>query len=244
VVAEHATVGGTPGADDIFIETFATGTLRGLGGNDRLVAYDGNDTIEGGDGDDYLEGGFGNDVLDGGGGKDQFSGDRIESNVFAAGSDDIRARDGVAEQIGCGIGGDKATVDTADVVAPDCEQVLRPDGIDDPLVPGAPETVGKLTPRAVARKGLRVSISCPAACEVAARLRVGKKLARKLKLGRSRVLARGSAEGTGEVVVTLKVAQKARKRLKRQKRVKATLTTVTSIAGRDTEAKLGVTLKR
>ena len=40
-------------------------TIKGLGGNDRLVAYDGNDTIEGGDGDDYLEGGFGNDVLNG-----------------------------------------------------------------------------------------------------------------------------------------------------------------------------------
>ena len=66
-------------------------------------------------------------MLDGGDGTDQFSGDRTETGVIAIGNDDIRARDGIAEQIGCGIGADVATVDLADVAAPDCEECgVRP----------------------------------------------------------------------------------------------------------------------
>jgi len=124
VVADHATVVGSDAADDIFVEA-NTSTIKGMGGNDKLVAYDGNDSIEGGAGDDYLEGGFGNDVLDGGPGKDTFMGDRTETNVIAIGNDEIRARDGIAEQIDCGIGSDKAEVDNSDVVAPSCESVDR-----------------------------------------------------------------------------------------------------------------------
>ena len=124
VVADHADITGTDGADDIFVEGYSS-TIRGMGGNDKLVAYDGQDTIEGGDGNDYLEGGFGNDVLDGGAGVDQFSGDRTEQYGFAAGSDQIRARDGNAEQIDCGIGGDTAQVDAIDIVSLSCENVDR-----------------------------------------------------------------------------------------------------------------------
>ncbi len=123
VVADNATVVGTEDADDIFIEAYSTSTMRGLGGNDRLIAYDANDTIEGGPGDDFLEGGFGNDVLDGGAGVDQFNGDRTETNVFAVGNDQIRARDGNSEQISCGLGSDTAQVDASDVVDASCESV-------------------------------------------------------------------------------------------------------------------------
>ncbi len=129
VVANHATVEGTEGPDDIFVDAVSS-TIKGLGGNDRLVAYDGNDTIEGGNGDDYLEGGFGNDVLTGGAGVDLFQGDRTESDVFAIGSDQVFARDGVAEQISCGLGSDRAEVDTIDVVDATCEFVDRGGGSD------------------------------------------------------------------------------------------------------------------
>jgi Ca2+-binding RTX toxin-like protein len=95
VTADHATVIGSATADDFFVEA-NTSTIRGLGGNDRLVAYDGHDSIEGGDGADYLEGGFGNDVLDGGPGR---------------------------EQVSCGIGSDTAQVDRSDVVDSSCESV-------------------------------------------------------------------------------------------------------------------------
>jgi Ca2+-binding RTX toxin-like protein len=126
VVADNATIVGTEDADDVFVEAYNTSTTRGLGGNDRLVAYDANDTIEGGPGDDFLEGGFGNDVLDGGAGVDQFNGDRTETNVFAVGNDQIRARDGNAEQISCGLGSDTAQVDANDVVDATCESVDKP----------------------------------------------------------------------------------------------------------------------
>ena len=126
VVGAAVTVAGTNGRDDVFVDADSS-TIRGLGGDDKLVAYDGNDTIEGGDGNDFLEGGFGNDVLDGGAGVDQFRGDRIESNVIAVGADQIRARDGNAEQIDCGIGPDTAQVDASDVVV-GCESVDRAGG--------------------------------------------------------------------------------------------------------------------
>jgi hemolysin type calcium-binding protein len=129
VTADHATVVGSDANDDFFVEANSS-TIKGLGGNDRLLAYDGNDTIEGGDGDDYLEGGFGNDVLTGGAGVDLFQGDRTESNVFAVGSDQIFARDGVAEQVSCGIGSDRAEVDNRDVVDTSCEAVDRSGGGD------------------------------------------------------------------------------------------------------------------
>jgi len=124
VTADNATITGSDAADDIFVEANGS-TVNGLGGNDKLVTYDGNDTILGGDGDDFIEAGFGNDVLDGGAGKDQFNGDRTESNVFAVGNDQIRARDGVSELVSCGLGADSAEVDGIDVVDATCESVNR-----------------------------------------------------------------------------------------------------------------------
>src|SRR5215210_1351904 len=128
VTADHATVVGSDAADDIFVEANSS-TIKGMGGNDRLRAYDGNDTIEGGDGDDYLEGGFGNDVLTCGPGKVVFQGDRTETSaVFAVGNDQIFARDGVSEQVSCGLGSDTAQVDGSDVVDSTCESVDRGPG--------------------------------------------------------------------------------------------------------------------
>jgi Ca2+-binding RTX toxin-like protein len=128
VTADNATIVGSDAADDIFVEANGS-TIKGMGGNDRLRAYDGNDTIEGGDGDDFLEGGFGNDVLTGGAGKDLFQGDRTESNVFAVGNDQIFARDGVpSEQVSCGLGSDTAQVDGGDVVDSSCESIDRGPG--------------------------------------------------------------------------------------------------------------------
>ena len=79
-------------APNELIATADNSTIRGLGGNDRLIGSDGADTLEGGEGDDYLEGGFGPDVLDGGGGVDQFVGDKTERDVIASGNDQVRAR--------------------------------------------------------------------------------------------------------------------------------------------------------
>jgi hypothetical protein len=247
IFAKDATVVGTAGNDDIFVDADSS-LIRGLGGNDKLVAYDGNDTIEGGDGDDFLEGGFGNDVLDGGDGVDQFRGDRIESDVIAVGADQIRARDGNAEQIDCGIGPDTAVVDAGDIVA-NCEAVDRGpivvDGLP-PAKPGKPKLLTKLSVKAIAKKGLVLRIACPAACAVTAELRVDKKTARKLKLGKSRVLARGKKKlaAAGNARVTLKVVSKARKRFKKLRKAKVTLKTATKVGGVTTRTSRVLKLKR
>jgi hypothetical protein len=209
----------------------------------------GNDTIEGGDGNDLLEGGFGHDVLDGGAGVDQFQGDRIEQNVIAIGNDTIRARDGNAEQIACGVGADTAVVDASDVVDPTCESVDRPPFSPPPPPPEKPDPPrisGSSKPKSVAKKGLAITVKCPEACAVVAELRVTKAVARRLKLGRSRVLARGkkSISAAGTARVTLKVVKKARARLRKQKRVKVTLRVLTTIAGITTPESRKVTLKR
>jgi Ca2+-binding RTX toxin-like protein len=248
VFADHATVVGTAGADDIFVDA-DTSLIRGLGGNDKLVAYDGNDVIEGGDGDDYLEGGFGNDVLDGGAGVDQFNGDRTETNVIAIGNDQIRARDGNAEQVSCGIGSDSAQVDASDVVDATCETVDRAGGpLPPPFAgkPGKPKLLTKLSVKAIAKKGLVLRIACPAACAVAAELRVDKKTAKKLKLGRSRVLARGkkTLAAAGNAKVTLKVVRKARKRFKKLRKARVTLKTATKVGGVTTRTSRVLKLKR
>jgi RTX calcium-binding nonapeptide repeat (4 copies) len=242
------TLTGDNGPNDFLVEA-GTATLRGLGGNDHLVTWDGNDTIEGGDGDDFLEAGFGNDVLDGGPGVDQFNGDRNERDVFAIGNDEIRARDGNLEQIGCGIGGgDRAIVDANDVVASDCEAIERPPFAPPrkPEKPGKPKVPAKLSIRSILKKGLVIRISCPAACAVDGSLRVDKKTARKLKLGKSRVLARGkkSIAAAGTAKVKLKVVRKARKRFKRMRKAKVTLVTTTVIAGQATPSSRKLRLKR
>jgi hypothetical protein len=240
IVASRATLVGSDAADDFFVEGYAS-TIRGMGGNDRLIAYDGSDTIEGGAGDDFLEGGFGNDVLDGGPGVDQFRGDRTEQYGFAAGSDQIRARDGNREQVECGIGADTAQVDASDVVDPNCESVDIPLG-----PPGKPKVLGKLSIKAIVAKGLAIKLSCPAACSVTAELRVDKRTARTLRLGRSRVLARGkkTLRAAGDARVTLKVVSKARKRFKRLRKAKVTLKTTTTMAGQSTPTSRSLKLKR
>ena len=240
IVANRATLVGSDAADDFFVEGYGS-TIRGMGGNDRLIAYDGSDTIEGGAGDDFLEGGFGNDVLDGGSGVDQFRGDRTEQYGFAAGSDQIRARDGNAEQVECGIGADTAQVDASDVVDPNCEAVDRPVG-----PPGKPKILSKLSIKAILAKGFAIRLSCPAACSVEAELRVDKRTARTLRLGRSRVLARGkkTLRAAGDARVTLKVVKKARKRFKRLRKAKVTLRTTTTIAGTSTPTSRSLKLKR
>jgi Ca2+-binding RTX toxin-like protein len=248
IFAKDATAVGTAGNDDIFVDADSS-LIRGLGGNDKLVAYDGNDVIEGGDGDDFLEGGFGNDVLDGGAGVDQFNGDRTEANVIAIGNDQIRARDGNAEQVSCGIGSDSAQVDASDVVDATCETVDRGPVIVDghpPAKPGKPKLLTKLSVKAIAKKGLVLRIACPAACAVTAELRVDKKTARKLKLGKSRVLARGKKKlaGAGNARVTLKVVRKARKPFKKLRRAKVTLKTATKVGGVTTRTSRVLKLKR
>lgn len=86
-------------------------------GEDQVIGSAGADTISGGPGVDWIEGDEGGDRLDGGSGADHLYG--------GAGNDAITARDGTRDTIDCGPGRDTVIADKVDVVAKDCERVLR-----------------------------------------------------------------------------------------------------------------------
>jgi hypothetical protein len=68
---------------------------------------------------DVLRGGRGNDWIQGRGGVDRLYG--------GDGNDALDAVDGVRDYVSCGAGYDQVTADRADVVAHDCEAIIRRD---------------------------------------------------------------------------------------------------------------------
>jgi Ca2+-binding RTX toxin-like protein len=93
---------------DRLVGTAAADTLRGLGGADTILGLAGNDLLDGGAGNDTVVGGRGRDVLLGG-----------------AGNDVLSVRDGQRDRLTCGPGRDRVVADRLDVVARDCERVVR-----------------------------------------------------------------------------------------------------------------------
>lgn len=104
---------GGPGADE----------LLGLAGNDRLDGDAGSDRLNGGAGTDRMSGAAGRDTLLDRAGRDTFSGgadnDTIDSRDVSA--VDRRGRD----QVSCGAGRDTVKADPRDIVARDCERVVK-----------------------------------------------------------------------------------------------------------------------
>jgi Ca2+-binding RTX toxin-like protein len=115
--------------------------LAGGSGNDLLTGYSGIDTADysaatsavrvslassssqstGGAGTDTLSG---IENLNGGSGADTLTGSSGVNALNGNGGDDtITSRDTAADQVTCGAGADKATVDTRDIAAADCELV-------------------------------------------------------------------------------------------------------------------------
>ena len=107
---------GTPRAD-VIRGTPYLDLIRGLAGNDRIDGGDGHDEIDGGLGNDTISGGAYGDVLVGGPGRDRIDG--------GLGPDLIRVRDGERDVVRCGRGLDHVVADGRDVVARDCEEVVR-----------------------------------------------------------------------------------------------------------------------
>ena len=120
----HCTIVGTPG-DDVLRGTRHRDVICGRGGDDRLLGRGGGDVLRGGRGDDGRLGRRGDDELGGGTGNDRSSGGR--------GDDTLRGVDAVAftDHLRCGTGHDRAFADPPDVVAPDCERVVRNDAPTD-----------------------------------------------------------------------------------------------------------------
>ncbi len=242
-------IAGGPG-DDVFT-VYANldegnSTLIGNGGNDKLTAGHYADTLDGGVGNDVLVGGLGNDVISGGPGQDTINGDATGSTcgyyscTIPFGNDVINARDGEADTIDCGVGTDRAVVDAIDVVA-NCESVDTagaapgPGGSDAPAGAGsgpASKVTGKLSVKAIAKKGLGVTVSCAGACKVTASLVVkGKTVASSKKT----LLKAGDAK------LTLKVSKKSMKAFKRLKKTSATLKV--TVEGANGKASSSKTLK-
>ncbi|HJS93524.1 MAG TPA: hypothetical protein VJ741_04615, partial [Solirubrobacteraceae bacterium] len=124
-----------PDIDHVF-GTALDDTLTAGTGSVTLDGQDGNDTLYGGPGRDTLEGGPGDDTIntagpDGAGPASVYGDYGGCSAIYSCptGNDTINADDGVAQQIGCGPGGDIVHADALDTVATDpvngCETVSR-----------------------------------------------------------------------------------------------------------------------
>jgi len=241
----------TDAAEKIVVwANIATGpsTIQGRGGNDELSGLDQNETIDGGAGSDRITGGFGNDTLTGGPGADTIFGDdtgsycSIYSCQLPFGNDTIDVRDGEVDSVDCGVGADKVVADAGDAVAPNCEQVDRgtgPDDGDDKGPDGNSPTLavgGTAKLRSVLRKGLSLSVKCPAACNIGARVSLKGK---KVGSAKKSLLAAGTAK------LKVKLSKAAKRKLRRARKPKLALrVTVVDAAGKSTVLKKTIKLKR
>ncbi|MCB9011843.1 MAG: hypothetical protein H6531_08440 [Actinobacteria bacterium] len=110
--------------------------LSGEAGGDRIFGGPGDDIIQGGpdgdqlsgdDGNDHLNGGTGIDRLDGGPGDDHLADRGYGMQQFRGGTGDdtIRSVSQGGDLVDCGPGDDRVVADQADIIAPNCETVMR-----------------------------------------------------------------------------------------------------------------------
>jgi Ca2+-binding RTX toxin-like protein len=99
------------------IGTVRSDELTGSSASDEVCSLSGNDSISTLAGNDAIDAGSGNDTLYPGKGRDVILG--------AEGYDTIFARDGARDRIHCGPQNDLVFSDRRDVVARDCERVVR-----------------------------------------------------------------------------------------------------------------------
>jgi RTX calcium-binding nonapeptide repeat (4 copies) len=103
-------------------------TLTGTAGRDRLIGTPTADSIDGRAGNDTIRALGGTDALQGGLGRDTIDAGRGDDRIAANG-------DNARDTVRCGAGRDIVTVDTADVVAADCEVVSRQLSVDRTTAP-------------------------------------------------------------------------------------------------------------
>jgi Ca2+-binding RTX toxin-like protein len=229
-------------------EVGAAGSYDGRGGDDVITAGDAHgDVVTGGAGSDTLTAGFGNDTITAGPGKDIVNGDRAgRCNEMhcdlpggALGDDTIDVRDGEVDTVTCGIGNDKVVADAADSIAADCEQVDKGSG---PASGALKVRAARTSLKQLAKRGLPLSVSCPAACTLSAKLTVSKGAARKLRLrGRTLATAKGSLAAAGTAKLRAKPSRKLAKRIRRQRALTVTVAVSSNVAK---TKRVRVTVKR
>ena len=182
------------------------------------------DHLDGGAGNDNVDGGFGDDVLIGGPGRDTISGDLAGGDCgplwckYPFGNDTIEARDGEVDSITCGAGTDTVNADAQDIIAPDCENVVRGGaaaGSHSGGGAGAKAGAAKVTLKGrtrlakALRKGFTVRVSG---------VKAGQRITLTARSGK-KVVARGKAtvaRGATAVSVRLRFSTAGRKALKRK----------------------------
>jgi Ca2+-binding RTX toxin-like protein len=260
-VANPGRVAGSSGPDDIYVyPASGSSTVLGMAGNDMVKGGDSAETVDGGSGADKVVGGRGDDVVVGGPGPDTLYGDNDAGGcgpiicAIQIGNDTIRARDGERDSIDCGVGSDTAVVDAVDVVA-NCEQVDRgAAGGGGGGAGGGGGGGGRLaltlpkkpSLRSLAGGGVRIGVACTARCSVKLKVTAAKALARKLRAGKSRVVATGSGKrsSAGKLNVRLTVPSKLRARLRRLGSARLTLEVAVTQAGSKSVVKKALKLKR
>jgi Ca2+-binding RTX toxin-like protein len=117
-------------------------SLSGGEGDDSIHGERGNDSVSGGPGDEDVSGGLGSDVVSGDDGDDHVD----EGPPFDASHDKVYGGTGndvvdtynnpaVADLSSCGPGNDIAYADEKDIVANDCEKIVRgPEPTSDDLI--------------------------------------------------------------------------------------------------------------
>jgi hypothetical protein len=242
------TFNGTDAADDYEIEPgqFRTpATVRGHGGNDRLVGDDDEETIDGGAGDDYIEGGFNNDTLIGGPGRDTVFADETGAYcnywtycMAPFGNDTIDVRDGEIDTVDCGVGTDTVQADTVDVLS-SCETVTtapaQPAGGGTPG-PGLELSIARAKLGTALKRGLLVRVAVPAAGTV----RVVAKRAATLVATRT-----ATATRAGTTSVRLRFTKAGKRALRRSRTARLTISArFAQRGGATTTASRSLTLRR
>lgn len=237
---------GSEGADEFRApQVGPSGTLRGLGGDDVLMAGDASgDVLEGGAGSDHLEGGFGDDRLVGGPGRDTLVGDRqsrcneYACDLIVSGNDTIEAVDGEVDSISCGPGSDVVRADTIDIVDATCETVDRvavapgpgptpgpgPAPAPSPGAGGGAPTPGGQQPAGPTLKLPKTKLRTALSRGLKVQVSDAKGKLRLTARHGSKVVARGSATARkGKATVTLRFTAAAKRKLRRASKLTLTV---------------------
>lgn len=123
--------GAHPVAFKVFNTAPGPSELIGSRRDDVLTSYDDADVVHGRAGADVIEAGLGDDRVIGGPGRDTINADAGSGSCnflvcrVGSGNDLVLVRDGERDSVRCGHGDDRVIADRGDVVAADCERVVR-----------------------------------------------------------------------------------------------------------------------